>query len=735
MKTIIVSVPVLEMSCASCAVSVESILKSEAGVLSVVVNYGNAQARIEYDTDKTSLEQLKKVVQSVGYDLFIEKTNDSVSDIDSIKTKALNKLKFDTYASIALSIPLIVFGMLVMHWEYTPIVLALLSTPIVFVFGKSFFIHAYKQAKHKQVSMDTLVAMSTGIAYAYSLFVLLFPHVLYKNTHHVPVYFESAGVVIAFVLLGKYLEAKAKQGTNKSLTKLMGLKPNEVTIRMGNELKVIPIDSVLEEDVLMAHPGERIAVDGKVIEGFSFVDESMLTGESIAVEKNTGDDVFAGTLNTNGTFYYVATKVGKETLLAQIIKNVSDAQGSKAPVQKIVDKVAAVFVPVVLLIAILTFCIWYFFSMNEALNHAIITSITVLVIACPCALGLATPTAIMVGVGKAAEKGILIKDAESIEEASRIDCVVLDKTGTITVGEPNVVDSLYSDKMESIHYSILYTLESQSQHPLSRAVVHSIPNDLQQLLSFTIDAIHGKGVQAVYSNETYFIGKPSWVLTKERVLTNEWSVWIEDAQKKGHTVVLFANQSQVLAVYALADVCKPTSKEAITLLMNNSIEVYMLSGDNEFTAQSIANEVGITHVKANVLPSEKASFIKTLQSEGKCVAMVGDGINDSEALAQANVSIAMGKGSDVAMEVAKITIISSDLLKISESISVSKNTIRTIHQNLFWAFIYNCIGIPIAAGVLYPWTGYLIDPMFAGAAMALSSVSVVSNSLWLSKKN
>jgi Cu2+-exporting ATPase len=731
----IVSVPVLEMSCASCAVSVESILKAEKGVVSVVVNYANAQARIEFDDSITSLETLKKKVQAVGYDLYIEPSNEAIHSLDIIKINALKKLQYKTIGSLILSVPLIVLGMFFMHAKYTPFLLALLSTPIVFYFGNSFFIHAFKQAKHRQVSMDTLVALSTGIAYLYSLFVLFFPHLLFKHTTHLPVYFESAGVVIAFVLLGKYLEAKAKQGTNKALTQLMGLKPNAVTIRIDNQLKVIPIDTVLEEDVLMAHPGERIAVDGIVIEGFSYVDESMLTGEPIPIEKSIGQPVFAGALNTSGTFYYRANKVGKDTLLAQIIKNVADAQASKAPVQKTVDKIAGIFVPVVVVIALLTFFAWLLLAKEEAFNHAIISSITVLIIACPCALGLATPTAIMVGVGKAAEKGILIKDAESIEAASRIDAVVLDKTGTITIGKPEVVKTLLSTSFQPIHHSILYTIESQSQHPLSNAIVQWVQKGPYELLSFTIEAIHGKGVQVSYKERVYLIGKPDWVTTThQRGLSDEWTHWIEEAQQKGYTVVLFGNEMELLAAFALSDICKPTSKEAIKKLLNANIEVYMLSGDNQTTAMSIAREVGIQQVQANVLPSEKSIFIKKLQHQGKCVAMVGDGINDSEALAQANVSIAMGKGSDVAMEVAKITIISSDLLKISEVITISKNTIRTIHQNLFWAFIYNCIGIPLAAGVLYPFTGYTLDPMYAGAAMAFSSVSVVANSLWLSRK-
>jgi P-type Cu2+ transporter len=581
--------------------------------------------------------------------------------------------------------------------------------------------------------MDTLVALSTGVAYVFSVFNILFPHFWHQRGLHGHVYFEAAAVVIAFILLGKMLEEKAKGNTSTAIKKLMGLQPKTVTVvHEGDHQMEMPIESVKVGDVIMVKPGEKIAVDGMVTEGESYVDESMLSGEPVPVMKQKDEKVYAGTINQKGSFYFKAEKVGSETMLAHIIKMVQDAQGSKAPVQKLVDKIAAVFVPVVIVIALLSFAAWWWLGGENGFTYGMMAFVTVLVIACPCALGLATPTAIMVGVGKGAEKGILIKDAESLELAKKIDAIVLDKTGTITEGKPVVTDAQWIQEDEHLK-KVLNTIEKKSEHPLAVAVVHFL--GLNETLPVSkYESITGKGVKAVIENETYFIGNKR--LMDENNISSEekMNVKAKELSQQSKTVIWFSDSKNVKAVFAIADKIKETSREAIHDMQQMGIEVYMLTGDNNATAKAIADETGITDYKAEVLPQQKADFIKELQAKGKTVGMVGDGINDSTALAQADVSIAMGKGSDIAMDVAKMTIISSDLKKIPQAIQLSKQTVGTIRENLFWAFIYNIIGIPIAAGVLYPFTGFLLNPMIAGAAMALSSVSVVANSLRLKLK-
>ena len=514
----------------------------------------------------------------------------------------------------------------------------------------------------------------------------------------------------------------------------MGLQPKTLKAIIDGEEQEIPISSVQKGFTIIVRPGEKIPVDGEVAEGSSYVDESMITGEPVPVAKTKGEKVFAGTINQKGSFQFTAEKVGGETLLSQIIKMVQEAQGSKAPVQKLVDKIAGIFVPVVMTISILTFIVWMFAGGDDAFTHALLTSVAVLVIACPCALGLATPTAIMVGVGKGAENNILIKDAESLELGHKVNAVVLDKTGTITEGKPTVTNLFWSQQAtENYHASILLALEAQSEHPLADAVVRKLKEEgvkPETLKDF--DSITGKGVKAADASGKYlFIGNAK-LMTENRVnipqdIQQKASKWQEEAK----TVVFFSNDQEVLAVLAIADKIKATSKSAIEKLKNKGVDVYMLTGDNNQTAKAVAKEVGLTDFKGEVLPSDKADFVKNLQSQGKVVAMVGDGINDSHALAQADVSIAMGHGSDIAMGVAKMTLITSDLESIPKALKLSTKTVKGIRQNLFWAFIYNVIGIPVAAGLLYPINGFLLDPMIAGAAMAFSSVSVVANSLRL----
>lgn len=727
------SFPVLQMTCASCAVSVESMLKAQQGVVDASVNYANAKVSIEFIPGIVQTESLRSAVQSIGYDLLIDESASDDETVENIQKEKFIKLKKKTYWALALSTPVVIIGMFFMNMPYANEIMWVFSTPVILWLGRDFYINAWKQARHRSANMDTLVALSTGVAYVFSVFNTLFPHFWHERGLHAHVYFEAAAVIIAFILLGKLLEEKAKGNTSSAIKKLMGLQPKTVTIvHDGGHQMQIPIEQVAIGNTLLVKPGEKIAVDGTVVNGNSYVDESMLSGEPVPVLKNENDKVFAGTINQKGSFQFRADKVGSETMLAQIIKMVQDAQGSKAPVQKLVDKIAGIFVPIVILIAIAAFIVWNVFGGDNAFTQGLLALITVLVIACPCALGLATPTAIMVGVGKGAEKGILIKDAESLELAKKVNAVILDKTGTITEGKPIVTNDFWADDSTELK-QILYSIEKQSEHPLAEAVV----THLKQQSLFTIssfESITGKGAKAQANGETYFIGNRRLIeenkISIEKSISEKANQWGKEAK----TVIWFANSQKVVSVLAIADQVKSTSQNAIQELQAAGIEVYMLTGDNQTTAKAVSEKVGIKHFKAEVLPEQKAEYVKELQAKGKVVAMVGDGINDSTALAQADVSIAMGKGSDIAMDVAKMTIISSDLAKIPEAIRLSKSTVSTIKQNLFWAFIYNLIGIPIAAGILYPINGFLLNPMLAGAAMALSSVSVVSNSLRLKYK-
>lgn len=727
------SFPVLNMTCAGCAVSSESTVKAIPGVLDAAVNFANATLTVEYQPDTTSPAAMQEALQSIGYDLLLEDKSTQQETLEAIHEKKYKTLKNKTIWAIILSLPVVVIGMFFMHMPYGNEIMWLFSTPVVLWLGRDFFTNAWKQAKHRSANMDTLVALSTGIAYIFSVFNMLYPEFWLERNLEPHVYFEAAAVIIAFILLGKLLEERAKGNTSSAIKKLMGLQPKNVVVMLpdGTE-KQIAIEDVRLDNIILVKPGEKIAVDGIVTSGNSYVDESMLSGEPVPVQKKENEKVFAGTINQKGSFQFKATKVGKETMLAQIIKMVQDAQGSKAPVQKLVDKIAGIFVPVVLGIAVLTFVLWLVFDGNEGLVHGLLAAVTVLVIACPCALGLATPTAIMVGVGKGAERGILIKDAESLELAKNVDAIILDKTGTITEGKPEVTDARWLRDNDT-DKQVLFSLEKQSEHPLADAVVKHLEST-QTLPISSFDSITGKGAKAVFEGEDYYAGNKKLLTENGIQISPELQQYADTWSAQSKTVIWFANSKEALAVLAISDKIKETSVEAIQQLKDMDIELYMLTGDNEATAKAIAEQTGIPHYKAEVLPQQKADFVKELHQRGKVVAMVGDGINDSTALATADVSIAMGKGSDIAMDVAKMTIISSDLKKIPEAIKLSKHTVATIKQNLFWAFIYNLIGIPIAAGILYPINGFLLNPMIAGAAMALSSVSVVSNSLRLKWK-
>lgn len=731
--TIKKTLPVLGMTCASCAGSIESMVKHQEGVVSAAVNFATGNLTVEYLPDMTDASRLQKVVQSIGYDLLVADETEQQETLEAIHVEKFSKLKRKTIWAVLLSLPVVVIGMFFMDIPYANELMWLFATPVVLWLGKDFFVNAWKQAKHRSANMDTLVALSTGIAYVFSVFNMLFPDFWHRSGLHAHVYFEAAAVVIAFILLGKLLEEKAKGNTSSAIKKLMGLQPRTVLVILpdGTEQQVA-IDAVTAGDTILVKPGEKIAVDGMVTSGSSYVDESMLSGEPVPVLKKENEKVFAGTINQKGSFRFKAVKVGKETMLAQIIKMVQDAQGSKAPVQRLVDKIAGIFVPVVIGIALLTFVLWFLLGGDNGIVQGLLAAVTVLVIACPCALGLATPTAIMVGVGKGAEKGMLIKDAESLELAKKVNAIVLDKTGTITEGRPKVTGMLWQNKDETAK-GVLLGIEKQSEHPLAAAVVNALEGVSSAPVSL-FESITGKGATAHHNNEAYFVGNEKLLADHKIAIGDELMQQAGKWGKQSRTVIWFANSRLALAVIAISDQIKETSVQAIREMQDMGIDLYMLTGDNEATAKAIAQQAGIKHYQAEVLPQHKADFVKALQQQGKVVAMVGDGINDSTALATADVSIAMGKGSDIAMDVARMTIISSDLAKIPQAIRLSRQTVATIRQNLFWAFIYNLIGIPVAAGILYPVNGFLLNPMIAGAAMALSSVSVVSNSLRLKWK-
>jgi len=735
--TIKKSYPVLNLACASCASSSQELLKNQDGVVSAAVNYANAMVNLEYNPALTDPLKLKTALQSVGYDLMIDESEEAKESMDQLQHQKYKSQKYKTFGAIAISIPLVVLSMVpsLMRMAYSNYIMWALSTIVVIWFGNQFFIGAYRQLKHRSANMDTLVALSTGVAYLFSVFNTLFPDYWHQKGLHAHVYFETTAVVIAFILFGKLLEEKAKGNTSSALKKLIGLQSKTVTLIREDGTQIeMAIGTIKAGDVLLVKPGEKIAVDGMVINGSSFVDESMITGEPIPVEKSRGNNVFAGTINQKGSLQFRAEKVGGDTLLSQIIKMVQEAQGSKAPVQKLADKIAAVFVPVVIGIALLSFIVWNSCGGENGFTHGLLALVTVLVIACPCALGLATPTAIMVGIGKGAENGILIRDAESLEIAKKVNAIVLDKTGTITEGKPAVTGIKWLEEREE-NRSILYTIEKSSEHPLAESIV----NYLEDYSSSFIDEIiiennSGKGIQGIYGDKRFYVGNENLLKEKNIIPDDSIQNWVNEKLSGANTIVYFFDDTRLLSVISIADKIKDTSAEAIKALRDRGIEVYMLTGDNEQTAKVIAQQVNIDYYRSNSLPAQKSAFIKELQQQGKIVAMVGDGINDSSALAQADLSIAMGRGSDIAIDVAKMTLISNDLDKIVKAINLSKQTVSTINQNLFWAFIYNIIGIPIAAGILFPLNGFLLNPMVAGAAMALSSVSVVTNSLLLKIK-
>lgn len=722
--------PVTGLGCAACAARVSKVLNAQPGVIEANVNYASATAMVCYDTDKCTPELLGKAVADSGYGLITDVENEEDA-AEKERLKQYRALKWQTVGAVVGTVPVFVLSMFFMDLRWGQWVAFVLSATVVFVFGSRFHINAWRQLGNRAVNMDTLVACSTGVAWMFSTFNLLFPGFWLSRGIEPHLYFEAASVIIAFILLGRLMEAKAKHKTNKAIRTLMGLRPKMVTIvsQDGTE-KEVPVQWAHAGDTVVVRPGERVAVDGTVFSGASYVDESMLSGEPVPVMKQSGDKVFAGTINQKGAFRIKADKTGQDTVLAQIIRMVQDAQGSKAPVQNLVDKVASVFVPVIMGIAVTVFLAWWVFAPEDGFTHGLLAMITVLIIACPCALGLATPTALIVGIGKGASNGILIKDATSLEVARNIDMVILDKTGTVTEGRPEVTDCLWASGTGDGDRMVLSGLERLSEHPLAEAVVRFLGMECQVEIS-GFENIPGRGVLGMSEGRRYLAGSLELLRSEgievDTAMLKEAGRW----QNEARTVVWFADQDRSLAVLAVTDRIKPTSAEAVEKLRGMGIRTYMLTGDNEAAAAAVARMAGIDEFRAGVLPQDKARFVKECQDAGYKVAMVGDGINDSAALAQADLSIAMGRGSDIAMDTAMVTILSSDLSRVPEAVRLSHMTVRTIRQNLFWAFIYNVIAVPVAAGILYPVSGFLLNPMIGGAAMALSSVSVVTNSLRL----
>jgi Cu+-exporting ATPase len=728
--------PIKGMHCASCVRVTERALKKTPGVTDAIVNLATQKATVTYDSTHCTPEQMADSISKTGYTLELEEKNEKTQEFE--KKQELSKLKIKVGVSL-LSGTLILWGSFPGLSITSPAILQnfyvqlLLALPIQFWAGFEFYQATIPALKNRTANMDTLVSLGTTVAFIYSVFVTFFPSIVMNLGLEPMPYFDVAVIVIGLILLGRYFEARAKLGTSSAIKKLIGLQAKTARVIKGGKDIDLPIEQVVVGDIIRVRPGEKIPVDGLIIEGESSIDESMVTGESIPSDKSSGDTVIGATINKSGTFTYQATKVGADTMLAQIIKLVEDAQGSKAPIQKLADTVSSYFVPIVIMLSFATFGIWYIFGPNPAFLYALLNTVAVLIIACPCAMGLATPTAIMVGTGKGAENGILIKDAESLEIAHQVNTVIFDKTGTLTKGQPEVTDIIPYTGSKDHLLSVAASVEKGSEHSLAEAIVKKAVDSNINFSDVTkFNSITGHGVQGLVDKKHISFGNKKLML-KEKIALDKQLTIIEQLESAGKTVMILATDNKLTGLIAVADTIKDSAKEGVKKLTEQGIEVIMITGDNEKTAHAIAQKVGITRILADVLPDQKEAEVRKIQSENKVVAMVGDGINDAPALATADVGIAMGSGTDIAIESANIILINKDLRSVAASIQLSKKTMWTIKTNLVWAFGYNIILIPVAMGILYPFMGILMNPIFASIAMASSSISVVTNSLLLKR--
>lgn len=733
-----VTLPIGGMSCASCVTKVEDGILSIDGVLKASVNLATERATVEYLDGAVHLKDIKNAVESVGYEVLDLDLSDDENIVDKeerLRTEAYKKLKIRFFTALFFTVPIFIamhlhrFGFVAGE---LPWVQFLFATPVQFWCAQSFYLGAFKSLKHRTTDMNTLIAVGTSSAYFYSLSLLLFPDFFASTGVGRGVYFDTSASIIVLILMGRVLEARAKGQTSGAIKKLIGMEAKTARVlRDGVEVD-IPIANVVLDDVVIVRPGEKIPVDGILIEGYSSVDESMISGESIPVEKTVGDKVTGSTINKTGSFKFKAEAIGADTFLSHIIKMVEDAQGSKPPIARLADKVASIFVPTVILIAAITFIIWYVFGPEPSFNYALLNFVAVLIIACPCALGLATPTSVMVGTGKGAENGILIRSAEALETAGKISVIILDKTGTLTEGKPVLTDIIttggFSEEEVLLYAS---SAEKGSEHPLGEAIVKGAEErGITPKQAEEFSAVPGHGIKAVIGGKNILLGNPK-LLVNEDISFDEMFAQGERLSNDGKTPMYVVVDGVIAGVIAVADTLKKNSKNAVSCFKKMGIKVVMLTGDNKTTANAIAGEVGIDEVAAEVLPEDKAKVVSTFQMDNSVVAMVGDGINDAPALTKANIGIAIGTGTDVAIESSDITLIKGDVMDIVTAIKLSRATIRNIRQNLFWAFFYNAFLIPVAAGVLYPFYGILLNPIFAAGAMGLSSVSVVSNALRL----
>ncbi len=710
------------MACAACAGSVESMIASLPGVFNASVNYAGASVHVAYDPETVTPADFIKAVEDIGYGLIIDEENldEKLADIEF---KHYHVLKQKLWVAGIFTLPVFMLSMFhIFHLEYKNWILLALSIPVIIFSGSEFYLNAWKQARHRMVNMDTLVALSTGIAFIFSVLNTIFPGIFIRAGLEPHVYFESATVIIAFILTGKFLEERSKSKASSVIRGLMGLQPKTLTVVRDETEMELSLSMVSPGDKVMIRPGDRIPVDGVVISGDSYMDESMITGEPLPVYKTSGANVFAGTQNQNGNLLITASKTGKNTLLAGIIAMVQEAQSAKPPIQKLADKIASVFVPVVLGIAAITFSIWWVFGPQPSATFAFLTTISVLIIACPCALGLATPTALMAGIGRGATQGILIRNASALETSLKINAVIFDKTGTLTTGKPIVTKSTWFSEKDELK-RVLYSLEKRSGHPLAYAIA-ALFEGMQAMDIENFEDIPGKGVKGSCLNKACLVGN--------KALMDENGILIPGETGEENSV-FFSFNNELIAGFSVEDTLRENALEAVNNLKREGIEVFMLTGDKEAAASVMAEKTGIVNYFAGVLPADKNHFVKELRQKGYKVAMVGDGINDSAAMAEADLGIAMSTGSDIAIDSAGIILMQGDLRAVAQAIRLSKATVKIIRQNFFWAFFYNIIAIPIAAGALYPSTGFLLSPMIAGAAMAMSSVTVVMNSLRLKR--